>query len=739
MSLPEAVTPPLSGLPLVGKSAVSVLIVDDEAGGRETLFDILTDKGYEAEMAATGEEALARVRERFFNVAVLDIRLPDMNGTDLLTQVKEVRPDTACIMVTGFANIQSSIRATNAGAYAYILKPIDIQQLETVLGRALHQQSLQLENRRLLRRYEALSDVTDTALTTLNLDNLLRPLLDRFIDHLKMDAGAILLLDETGTRPEQRAVAGLDEAEFVDGALSLEGFLGRIAQVGRPLLEGDHQEDGRVPCSEPSAWGLSTVLGVPLRVQERLIGVVQVGTREPHHFTSEEIELFAVLADRAALLIENARLYEQERRRHREAEEMAERQRQIAREVTILYDVSTALARSMSVEERLDALAGYLIQVMGVRRCVIWLSEHEALAPRTLVGVSAAEREKMRRVRIAPEEFGPSLKAALARNDIVVVPDAASTALVTNDLPRQWNMRSVMLLPMVYSGRTIGVAWLDDPGRLREFSDQHRRLAEAIAGQAAVAIEYAQAFEQQTRVASTFQQSFLPRRAPQPGHFEIETHYEPASAAEQVGGDYFDFVELGDHRLGIVMGDVCGKGVTAAMFTAMAKYELRAYAMEDPSPASVMTRLNRSLYTQMSEECMFITMVFGILDTRTGEFTYVNAAHPHPLLYQPNGEVIELGTTGGMVGALPHMLFEEAKTRLEPGAVLLVYTDGVSEARTGLDMLEIQGVQEALRQAGGGSAKEVCDAVLRRAVEFSGGALKDDVAIVAVRAQSAPS
>jgi serine phosphatase RsbU (regulator of sigma subunit) len=297
-------------------------------------------------------------------------------------------------------------------------------------------------------------------------------------------------------------------------------------------------------------------------------------------------------------------------------------------------------------------------------------------------------------------------------------------------------LRSVMLLPMVSSGRPIGVAWLDQPGQKREFSPGQQRLAEAIAGQAAVAIENAQAFEQERTVASTLQQSFLPPRDVEVEGYDIDNLYVPAFTAAQVGGDYYDFIDLEDGKLGIVMGDVCGKGVTAAVFTAMAKYELRAYAMEDPTPASVITRLNRSLYTQMSEDCMFITMVYGVLDTLTGEFTYVNAAHPHPLIHYPErNEVVELATTGGMVGAVQGMQFHEERARLDPGAVLLLYTDGVTEARTSYDMLETHGVQEVLRRTAGCSAADVCEAVFQRALEFSGGNLKDDVAIVAVRSR----
>src|SRR5205807_8336647 len=153
----------------------------------------------------------------------------------------------------------------------------------------------------------------------------------------------------------------------------------------------------------------------------------------------------------------------------------------------------------------------------------------------------------------------------------------------------------------------------------------------AIASQAAVAIENARTLEEERTVAHTLQESLLPPANPLIGGYDVKSYYAPASDVMQVGGDYYDFIDLGDGRCGVVLGDVCGKGVTAAVYTAMAKYMLRAYALEDPTPAAVLTRLNRALFSQMSEECMFITLVYGVLDTRPGQFSYVHGAHPHPL------------------------------------------------------------------------------------------------------------
>jgi serine phosphatase RsbU (regulator of sigma subunit)/CheY-like chemotaxis protein len=733
---PQYAAIPMIDRPPPGGDRPSILIVDDEPGNRETLRDIFEEMEYQADTAATGQEALDMVRSRFFNVAILDIRLPEMDGTELLAQIKAVHPDTTCIMVTGYASLQTSLRAINAGAYAYIIKPLDIDHVSNVLQQALEQQRLVFENRRLLRQYTSLSEVTDTALTALNLDDVLPSLLSRLVSAMKADAGAILLLDETGRRLEVRAAEGFGDDPAAHGSLKLgEGFSGQVALQEEPMVLEDAQTDDRFDSPLFREREIRSRLGAPLRTQERTIGVVQVDSRRPHAFNQDEIHLFGVLAARAALLIDNARLYEQERRLHREAEAMAEAQRRIAAEVSILYGVAQALVESMGLDERLEKLAGHLVQALRVDRCIIWLIERDGIVPKTLLGVPAAEQEVWRRVRVDHDQLGPTLRAALERAGTTVVLDAQSVQLVEVDLPGQSSMRSLLLLPMGPPGKPIGMAWLDQPGELREFTEEQCRIGRLIAGQAAVAIENAKAFEQERNVAQTLQESFLPRTTIDVPGFDIGRQYVPAYAAAQVGGDYYDFIELPDGKLGIVMGDVCGKGVTAAVFTAMAKYMLRAYAMEETAPAAVLGRLNRALYSQMSEDCMFITMVYGVLDTRTGDFTYVNAAHPHPLIYHPaRNEVTELPTTGGMVGALPVMEFQEGRTRLEPGAVLLLYTDGVTEARDGQEMLEIQGVQEVLQSTAESTARSICEAVYRRALEFSSGNLKDDVAIVAIKA-----
>src|SRR4051812_35772179 len=169
---------------LSGTSAedqISILLVDDDPGILETLVDIFEEMGFQTETASTGRQALAKIRQRFFNLALLDIRLPDMQGTELLARARELQGDMQCIMATGNASLPTALDSLNEGAYAYLEKPIELPHVKATVRRALEQQQLQLSNRRLLNQLQALGEITTAALATLEPRELLVRLLSNLI------------------------------------------------------------------------------------------------------------------------------------------------------------------------------------------------------------------------------------------------------------------------------------------------------------------------------------------------------------------------------------------------------------------------------------------------------------------------------------------------------------------------------------------------------------------------------
>lgn len=268
---------------------------------------------------------------------------------------------------------------------------------------------------------------------------------------------------------------------------------------------------------------------------------------------------------------------------------------------------------------------------------------------------------------------------------------------------------------------------------LHERLHASRRQAEKM--QASLATQ----LEREREVVYTLMKSSLGTVPPIPG-LQVATLYEPASQADRVGGDYFDFISLDERRLGVVIGDVCGHGLPAALRTATVKYMLRAYAREDPEPRSVLQRLNRALHREMDEEAMVVTLFYGVLDLNLATLSYTDAGHPPPVLYDPGPQRCRrLRVTGGLVGAFPEMEYRQDSLRLTPGSVLALFTDGVTEAGGTLDPREDARLVATVEEHADGDADALARAIFARAEELSGGSQRDDIAIVVIRCASFPA
>ena len=246
--------------------------------------------------------------------------------------------------------------------------------------------------------------------------------------------------------------------------------------------------------------------------------------------------------------------------------------------------------------------------------------------------------------------------------------------------------------------------------------------------QAASAIENAQRYERQRRVARSLQAGLLRTDLPEGRTFELHATYEPASNEADVGGDFYDAFDLSDGSVAIVVGDVSGKGAEAAAHTAMAKYMLRAFSMRNPGPGSVLFHLNNALCQGLGED-QFTTLFYGVYDPRMRTFLFANGGHPEPLLYRASsGEVEIIQAEGGIVGAFENQRFAQATLDLQPGDLLVSYTDGLIEARD--DNGELYGrerVSESLKRNAATPAGELTKALYQEACDF--GTVTDDTAI----------
>lgn len=293
------------------------------------------------------------------------------------------------------------------------------------------------------------------------------------------------------------------------------------------------------------------------------------------------------------------------------------------------------------------------------------------------------------------------------------------------------DVRTLLIVPLRARNQALGMLYLvaRDPAN---FSTADLVLAQELAQRSALALDNARLYVREQKLAERLAQSFL-GRIPRLESMEIAALYKAAKQAERVGGDYFDFIEFDRNTIGIVLGDVCGKGIEAAAYTAMAKYMLRGYALENPQPAAVLPRLNQALYNEMSDRGMFVTLVYALFDMARHTITYVNAGHPAPLLYNPeDGSCTFLEASAGIVGGMLEMEFVEKTVPFPSGAVLALYTDGVTEAGGLLDRYDDELSATVLRLHDE-DARVIVDGLFDYASRKAQGNLRDDVAIVVVR------
>jgi serine phosphatase RsbU (regulator of sigma subunit)/anti-sigma regulatory factor (Ser/Thr protein kinase) len=304
-----------------------------------------------------------------------------------------------------------------------------------------------------------------------------------------------------------------------------------------------------------------------------------------------------------------------------------------------------------------------------------------------------------------------------------------------------------LVVPLISQGELIGLLNLGRRLSDQDYSADDRRLLEKLAAQASPAVRVAQLvreqeaevrarerIEQELRVAQLIQQQFLPKQLPDLPGWQVAAFYR---AAAQVGGDFYDFIDLPDGRLGLVIGDVSGHGVPAALVMATTRSVLRTEAPRLVAPGKVLERVNEFLDTDIPQN-MFVTCLYAVLDPRSGALRYANAGHDLPFVRR-SGVVEELRATGMPLGAMPGSRYAERETNLAPGDVILLHSDGLAEAhdttRAMFGFPRMRGLMGTL-----GVGHELIDGLMDSLQEFTGPAWEqeDDITLVTLaRAASA--
>jgi len=299
-----------------------------------------------------------------------------------------------------------------------------------------------------------------------------------------------------------------------------------------------------------------------------------------------------------------------------------------------------------------------------------------------------------------------------------------------------------LVVPLVTQGELIGTLNLGPRLSEQDYSSDDRRLLGTLAAQAAPAIRVAQLvkeqaaeaaererYEQELKVAQLIQQQFLPHELPNLPEWQIAAYYGPARV---VGGDFYDFIDLGEGRIGVVVGDVTDKGVPAALVMARTHSIMRAEAPRLIEPGLVLARANELLAPEMPPR-MFVTCLYGVLEPATGRFVFANAGHNLPYV-RTTGGVIELRATGLPLGLMPGIVYEETEGFVGQGEAMLLYSDGMVEQHgPGREMYGFPRLREAMATDDAGSV--LLDRLLDELHAFTGPGVEqeDDITLVTLR------
>jgi sigma-B regulation protein RsbU (phosphoserine phosphatase) len=410
------------------------------------------------------------------------------------------------------------------------------------------------------------------------------------------------------------------------------------------------------------------------------------------------------------------------------------------------------ITRSLSNELRIDAVAPKILDSLmeifpGAERLFLLLQDP---ASKRLVRKAFKHRPQKRTSfsRAAPEDEVPTsisrsiVDFVLGQKKAVLSQDAGEDKnLPSSASISDLKIRSVMCVPLLTpDNKALGIIQLDTSDR-RQFNEDDLDVLAAVASQAAISIQNASSLEsllererlnRDLKIAEQVQKRFLPKGVPTLEGYEFFAHYQPTY---QVGGDYYDFVPLSGDRMALAVGDVSGKGVAAALMMAKFSGDTRSCMLTENAPAPTATRLN-SLLCAAGIEDKFITLGLCVLDAHTRKLTLTSAGHTPVIIRRADGTAEEVGqeVSGLPLGVMEDSEYQQTEVQLDPGDVVVVYSDGCTDARSPSDELyDSQSNHRLIKRVAqtSGGAAAVGRAILQDIREFSAGhSQADDITLV---------
>ena len=549
-----------------------------------------------------------------------------------------------------------------------------------------------------------LAEISHEINSSLNLDEVLSSAATQVKRLVDYEIFAVLLTDEATNELFIRFAIG-HRAEVVSHwRIPMgDGIIGAAASTGQAVRVGDVTKDPRYLSAAPE---VRSELAVPLIVQGRVIGVVDVESRQTDSFTRTQQTILTLVAGRIATAIENARLFESA---HKQAETLL-----------LLNEIARETNATLRVEEVLRRAAELTKGLIDYQIFSILLYDEAAKVFRHRVTVKFGQRVQE---RMTVANYEGIIGAAAKQRRPIVVPDVA---LDPRYIMLNPETRSELAVPMIYKNEVLGVMDLESP-QLNYFTPDHVQVLSILASHLAVSIVNARLYEQVEKdesrmerdlnAARRIQGALLPR-LPGP-EFGLQIAARVVSSRE-LSGDLYDFLRYGPQDLGVALGDVSGKGSAAALYGAVAIGTLRSLGSVKPRPANMLRAINSFLGERLIEG-RFMTLCFASWNRRRRLLRIANAGQEQPILCH-GGNCDRIPISGFPLGIFEETNYEERSYILDPGDVLALYSDGIGDAQAASgEFFGYKRVAELMLKHKEKSADEIADIILEAADRFAGG------------------
>jgi sigma-B regulation protein RsbU (phosphoserine phosphatase) len=552
---------------------------------------------------------------------------------------------------------------------------------------------------------------------SLDLDEVLSHaavLIKKLIDY---ELFGVLMIDGDGVSLTHRFAIGYPPglAENLKVPIG-QGITGTAAKTGQPVRVSDVTQDPRYINAIDS---VRSELAVPLMFRGKCVGVLDIQSRHPDYFTKDQQNILSVLANRLAVAVENARLFQQVRTQ--------------AEALLVLNEVSREISSILDVEGLLRRAAELVKRVIDYQILSIMLYDEEQKVFRHRLDVKHGQRVQGKLRAAATEGL---VGAAATSRQPVVVPDVTTDPRYLMVNPET---RSELAIPMIYKGKVIGVLDLESP-QLNYFTEDHVQTLSILAANLAVYVENARLYEQvaqgEARMERDLQaakriQGALLRPVPTEDYgLDVAARY---ISAREVCGDLYEFLRYGPQQLGIALGDVSGKGTAAALYGAVAIGIMRSLSPQKLQPAEMLRQMNQ-LVGERRIEGRFMTACFATWQKGRQKLRVANAGQSQPLLYK-SGRCDKIELTGFPLGIFEETSYDEWGVTLEAGDTLVFHSDGIAEtANAEGQFFGTTRLMRLIEQHHERPAAEIADLVLREVDWFTQSApLSDDRTLVVLK------